>query len=189
MILCICISKTRKRHITKTLLEPNFQIKYNFLSNEDFNKLQNLLQQYTLHSDPRVTERSSICIENTIVNDIIYKYFPNVENPPAYPIEYRKYSTGSEGMSMHKDLQIFKNEHYYEAVLTLENNSDSTFIYTNKSIWLPPNTLVLVKPNTLLHGVSRVNKGYRTILKFIVCSKCKGLENGSFFNELNNCPN
>tara|TARA_Y100000389_G_scaffold142969_1_gene141077 strand:+ start:1191 stop:1772 length:582 start_codon:yes stop_codon:yes gene_type:complete len=166
----------------------SFEIKYNFLSKNDFERLKVLLKEYKLLNDPRTNERKSICIMDKTIVDLIYKYFRYAENPPSYPIEYRKYDTGSQGMHMHKDIDLFDNKNYYEAVLTLENTSDSKFLYNDKSIWLPPNTLVLVKPNTVIHGVSPVTKGYRTILKFIICSKCSGLENKNFFIEANNCP-
>lgn len=166
----------------------SFSIKYNFLSKNDFNQLKILLKKYKLQNDTRTKERKSICIMDKTIQDLIYAYFRYAENPPSYPVEYRKYDTGSKGMHMHKDIDLFDNKDYYEAVLTLENTSDSRFLYNDKSVWLPPNTLVLVKPNTIIHGVSPVTKGYRTILKFIICSNCSGLENKNFFIEANNCP-
>lgn len=170
------------------IYEQSFLIKHNFLSTNDFKQLKVLLKEYKLLNDPRTNERKSICIMDKKITDLIYKYFRYAENPPSYPIEYRKYDTGSQGMHMHKDIDLFDNQNYYEAVLTLENTSDSRFLYNEKSVWLPPNTLVLVKPNTVVHGVSPVTKGHRTILKFIICSKCSGLENKNFFIEANNCP-
>jgi hypothetical protein len=166
----------------------SFSIKYNFLSKNDFNQLKILLKKYKLQNDTRIIERKSVCIMDKTIQDLIYAYFRYAENPPSYPVEYRKYDTGSKGMQMHKDIDLFDNKDYYEAVLTLENTSDSRFLYNDKSVWLPPNTLVLVKPNTIIHGVSPVTKGYRTILKFIICSNCYGLENKNFFIEANNCP-
>lgn len=166
----------------------SFSIKYNFLSKNDFNQLNILLKKYKLQKDTRINERKSVCIMDKTIQDLIYAYFRYAENPPSYPVEYRKYDTGSKGMHMHKDIDLFDNKDYYEAVLTLENTSDSRFLYNDKSVWLPPNTLVLVKPNTIIHGVSPVTKGYRTILKFIICSNCSGLENKNFFIEANNCP-
>ena len=151
----------------------SFEIKYNFLSKNDFEQLKVLLKEYKLLNDPRTNERKSICIMDEKIIDLIYKYFRHAENPPSYPIEYRKYDIGSQGMHMHKDIDLFDNKNYYEAVLTLENTSDSKFLYNDKSIWLPPNTLVLVKPNTVIHGVSPVTKGYRTILKFIIKETAK----------------
>jgi hypothetical protein len=145
------------------------------------------LSKHTLQADPRTKERTSVCITEKEINDLVYKYFKNAENPPSFPIEYRKYSKGSKGMQMHKDMNLFDNHNYYEAVLTIENTSNSLFKYDNKEMSVPPNTLVLVKPNTVIHGVTPVTQGYRTILKFVVCAHCNGLENNNFFNESKSC--
>jgi len=87
-----------------------------------------------------------------------------------FPIEYRKYETGSEGMPWHQDKPLY-NQPYYECVLTLENNSDSIFEFnvddTIHSVEPKPNSLVLVKPSSIYHRVSPLEKGERTILKFI----------------------
>ena len=65
----------------------------------------------------------------------------------------------------------FDNQPYYECVLTLENNSDSIFEFnvddTIHSVEPKPNSLVLVKPSSIYHRVSPLEKGERTILKFI----------------------
>jgi len=62
-----------------------------------------------------------------------------------FPIEYRKYETGSEGMPWHQDKPLY-NQPYYECVLTLENNSDSIFEFnvddTIHSVEPKPNSLV-----------------------------------------------
>jgi hypothetical protein len=175
-------------HIYKQKMKKDLVIKYDFFSKRDFTKLKSLLSKHTPEPDPRTKERTSVCITDKEINDLVYKYFKNAENPPSFPIEYRKYSKGSKGMQMHKDMILFNNHNYYEAVLTIENTSDSLFKYENKEISVPPNTLVLVKPNTVIHGVSPITKGYRTILKFVVCDHCNGLENNNFFNESKSCP-
>jgi hypothetical protein len=175
-------------HIYKQKIKKDLVIKYNFLKTKDFQVLKSLLSKHTPAPDPRTKERTSVCITDKEINDLVYKYFKNAENPPSFPIEYRKYSKGSKGMQMHKDMILFNNHNYYEAVLTIENTSDSLFKYENKEISVPPNTLVLVKPNTVIHGVSPITKGYRTILKFVVCDHCNGLENNNFFNESKSCP-
>jgi hypothetical protein len=88
------------------------------------------------------------------------------------PVEYRMYPTGSCGMDWHADQKITKGD-YYEAILTLTNDSDSVFQYRN---WLglpvtvscPPGRLVLVRPNGPSHRVTPVTKGSREILKFLI---------------------
>jgi hypothetical protein len=52
-------------------------------------------------------------------------------------------------------------------------------------MWVPPNTLVLVRPGGIMHRVTELTKGHRTILKFIVCDGCEGLENNKFYMEKN----
>jgi len=168
----------------------------NVFSKSDFERLKKIVCTLRLYEDPRISSRTSTCISyetDRDIYDLVYQYFPSAQNPPSYPIEYRKYNTGSKGMDMHSDLAIYDDTEYYEAVLTVENTSDSRFMYYDttgrvRSIWLPPNSLVLVKPNTVVHGVGPVSIGYRTILKFIVGANCKGKENSSFYNELKSCP-
>jgi len=89
------------------------------------------------------------------------------------PVEYRMYPTGSSGMDWHSDQKIIEG-HYYEAILTLSNSSDSLFQYKTflglfqKTVSCPPGRLVLVRPNGPSHRVTPVTKGSREILKFIV---------------------
>ena len=53
----------------------SFEIKYNFLSKNDFEQLKVLLKEYKLMNDPRTNERKSICIMDEKILDLIYKYF------------------------------------------------------------------------------------------------------------------
>ena len=186
-VLILCFIIKLMFHIFKQKMKNDLVIKYNFLKTKDFQVLKSLLSKHTPAPDPRTKERTSVCITEKEINDLVYKYFKSAENPPSFPIEYRKYSKGSKGMQMHKDMNLFDNNNYYEAVLTIENTSDSLFKYDKKEIFVPPNTLVLVKPNTVIHGVYPITKGYRTILKFVVCAHCNGLENNNFFNESKSC--
>ena len=92
-------------------------------------------------------------------------------------------------MDWHIDTSLFSPD-ALEIVLTLENTSDSEFLWkTDKKYSIKPtkNTLAIVKPNTVLHKVSNVNKGYRTILKFVVEFK-NSSKKSSYKWEYNNCP-
>lgn len=158
-------------------------IKYNFLSSDDFNELVDSLRSFVPVKDLRTSERLSVNIYCPKINDIIFKYFFERKHTPLYPIEYRRYFKGSKGMDWHRDTKLFEHDNYYEAVLTIDNESDSLFEYGDKSMWVPPNTLVLVRPEGIMHRVTDLTKGYRTILKFIVCEGCEGLENNNFYYE------
>jgi hypothetical protein len=88
------------------------------------------------------------------------------------PVEYRLYYTGSTGMDWHRDQRLLVNTDYLEGVLTLHNDSDSVFEYmqgplVKKHIVPREGTLVLIKPEDLLHRVTPVRKGSREILKMV----------------------
>ena len=90
---------------------------------------------------------------------------------PDFPVEYRMYPKGSQGMHWHSDLQLYKKAQY-EVVLTVYNSSDSRLLWLDKqinkyTIKSKSNSVTIVKPNTALHKVTPLNKGFRTILKFI----------------------
>ena len=73
-------------------------------------------------------------------------------------------------MGFHKDLSMFSPD-CLELVLTLSNESDSNFNGLKMIIKRRrpnANTLCIVKPQTVVHGVSPTNNGTRRILKFII---------------------
>ena len=81
------------------------------------------------------------------------------------------YPKKSKGMPWHSDLQLYKKAQY-EVVLTVHNSSDSRLLWLDQqvnkyTIKSKPNSVTIVKPNTAVHKVTPLNKGYRTILKFI----------------------
>ena len=88
-----------------------------------------------------------------------------------FPIEYRIYPTKSPGMHCHTDTLLYDLPQY-EAVLTINNTSDSytTWYSYNKEerrIYTKPNSLLLVKAKGNRHCVSPINKGERSIMKYI----------------------
>ena len=177
----------------------------NFYSFSKFNKIKNYVSKMKFKYDNRVTGRKTICLpykknkelykliyNNNKLSNFIKKNYKNKKYKlmPRFPIEYRIYPQGSEGMHMHSDLQM-TDPNQLEIVLTIENNSTSKFkwIENNKINKLHPkaNTLVIVEPNGIKHGVSSVKKGYRTILKFIIeFEGSKKLD--SYYREIDNCP-
>lgn len=181
----------------------------NFYSQHDFNKIQKYCAKLNLKTDKRNNQRLSLCLnqhKHTKLYKLIYNTkfinFINsikdnnvyLKSQPSFPIEYRKYFNGSKGMRWHKDSSLFYPD-AFEIVLTLTNNSDSKFLWnhnTIKSINPKPNTIVIVKPNTISHSVSKINIGERTILKFVAEFYKKDEKNNkktpTFFNEIKQCP-
>jgi hypothetical protein len=187
-------------------------IEENFFSKKDFNDILNYCSNCSLKNDDRSQNRYTLClspVKHSFIYDKIYKNqnfinFINsikddgvrIKEKPSYPIEYRKYFTGSEGMGWHLDTSLFDPD-AFEIVLTLTNTSDSKFkwkenLFYEKSISPKPNTLAVVRPRSVLHKVSKVNYGERTILKFIIefikDGKEDNIQKGSFSEELKKCP-
>lgn len=189
----------------------NLWILENFFSKEEFNYITKYFSNLKLKNDPRSGNRQTLCI-NPKKHQDIYNYIyknkkflklinhiknPNhyIKNKPSYPIEYRKYFTGSQGMPWHIDTSLFKPD-CFEIVLTLTNNSDSKFEWFEdnkvKSISPKENTLVIVRPESVKHRVTSVNHGERTILKFIIefieNGKTDNIKKDNFTYELEACP-
>ena len=186
-------------------------IEENFFSEKEFNNILEDLRYVELKKDSRSNNRETLCLSPTKYKNIYEKIYNNnkfnafidsikdknciIKLKPSYPIEYRKYFTGSKGMSWHKDLSMFE-PNCFEIVLTLTNNSNSNFQWIEnnkiKSLSPNPNTLVVVRPESIMHRVTPVNTGERTILKFIVEFVKKGmndnLKKSELFNEINKCP-
>ena len=159
----------------------------NFFPNSDFEKILGLTNPIKLEMDKRVISRITKCIDrrsNSMIYDLIYKndYLAELgkvmlKNPvkyPDFPIEYRKYPTGSDGMGWHSDVAMF-SKHSMECVLTLKNTSDSKFYWKDdgiiRSIETVPNMVVIVMTDSEEHMVSKVNYGERKILKFVLHEK------------------
>ena len=87
-----------------------------------------------------------------------------------HPIEYRVYQQGSH-MDWHKDDLLYAKPQL-ECVLTLENDSDSLTqyhtTYGTKSIHTKPNSLLIVFGDGALHRVTPLNRGHRSIMKFVL---------------------
>ena len=189
-----------KTHDDSLIILDNFYDKKDFLEIIDFLKSKSNNIQFK--NDLRLSSRKTICFKNRsyplysmIYNNKLKGYINNLcgKTPvkPSFPIEYRIYPQGSSGMNWHSDTPLYHGE-YYEAVLTLENQSDSKFNYKYNNqintIKTKPNTLVLVKPNTIEHQVTPINHGFRTILKFIIMFN-HNKENDNFLSSYNACPN
>jgi hypothetical protein len=176
----------------------------NFFDKNKFNEINNICKHKKFKKDFRVSSRKTICLfkeNNKKLYDIIYKnqklhriinqiYNRKYIYNPSFPIEYRIYPIKSSGMQFHKDISMF-NPDCLELVLTLDNNSDSKFQWFEndnlKEIKPHANTMCIVKPNSVVHGVSPTNNGTRRILKFIIEFK-NSIKKQSFYEQINNCP-
>jgi len=165
----------------------------NFLLNEDYEYIKNYVK--TINNLKYERFRYIKSINDNKINDIFYSdniinkiesIINNKIKKSNFPIEYRIYPRGSEGMKCHKDTLLY-DKPQYEIVYTIENESDSYtnyFTYTgrNKKIYTKPNSLIIVKAQENTHCVSPVNDGYRTILKLIYTQTDK--YNRNYVNEL-----
>ena len=175
-----------------------------FLNDNNFNILKKLLVDLVFKNDNRMNSRKTICLDyntnkklyNLIYNNSTIKkiadevFKEKYSKRPLFPIEYRLYPEKSFGMGWHKDTSLF-NPDCLEVVMTIENNSDMKFLWNEngiiKSIKPKPNTIVIVKPNSVIHSVSPANVGTRKILKFII-QRANSKPTDSFYREINNCP-
>lgn len=131
----------------------------------------------TQSTDARVGQdgRKSITLP---ANQVLYEHLdallPGYHVNREIPVEYRLYYTGSTGMDWHRDERLaLLDTEYLEGVLTIHNDSDSVFEYMHgpfikKRIVPREGTLVLIKPEDLLHRVTPVRKGSREILKMVL---------------------
>ena len=159
----------------------------NFLTNEEYNYIKNTRSIKNLKSEKFRLIKP--ILENKI-NNIFYseKYINKIKEiinedikKSDFPIEFRVYPTGSEGMKCHKDTLLYEKPQY-EMVYTIENESDSytnwySYLGWNNIIYTKPNSLIIVKAQENIHCVSPINKGYRTILKLIYTQTEKYNEN------------
>mmetsp|Transcript_17801 Transcript_17801/g.52943 ORF Transcript_17801/g.52943 Transcript_17801/m.52943 type:complete len:229 (-) Transcript_17801:22-708(-) len=94
--------------------------------------------------------------------------------PADFPVELRRYPRGAS-MGWHKDEALYE-EPQLECVLTLENSSDSETRWERAdgavaSMWLPPNSLLVVRAEGASHGVTPVRSGDRLIAKYVLAAQ------------------
>lgn len=161
----------------------NFSYCYieNFLKNNDLTQIKSELKNYDQKLNNSLDNYRNVYRYNTPISSIkirnileSYSYTNKIRastnNNKIYlannfPIEYRKYVSGSF-MKKHRDVLIYKKPQY-ECILTLSNSTDSFTILGNKQIRSKPNSLIIVKAQGIEHEVTKVNEGERYFLKFI----------------------
>ena len=90
--------------------------------------------------------------------------------PADVPVEYRVYPGGSS-MEWHQDVALY-TEPQYELVFTLENSSDSQTQWQDdagrrRGGWTEPNSVLMVRAEHVVHRVTPVTRGERSIVKFV----------------------
>ena len=177
----------------------------NAYDDNTFNLIKRKLKQYNkyLSCDNRINGRKTVCINKSHeINNLIYnpKFLKSLENKlgdlklkkTSYPIEYRKYFTGSTGMRWHKDKPLFTHPQL-ELVLTIENTSDSATKWKEKSgkihsIKTKENSVIVVQANSIFHKVNKVTSGERFIVKYILFDKkLQQIKNEHYNYEFKNC--
>ena len=106
----------------------------NFLSKKDYEYIKNYVKNINDMKNERfryikpINDKNiqEIFYSDNIINKI-ESIIDNKIKESNFPIEYRIYPKGSEGMKCHKDTLLY-DEPQYEMVYTIENESDS---YTN----------------------------------------------------------
>ena len=90
--------------------------------------------------------------------------------PADVPVEFRVYPSGS-CMDWHQDVALYV-EPQYELVFTLENSSDSQTQWQDehgrrRGGWTEPNSVLMVRAEHVVHRVTPVTRGERSIVKFV----------------------
>jgi len=91
-------------------------------------------------------------------------------SPGDFPVEMRSYPVGAS-MDWHVD-DLMYVEPQYELVYTMDNCSDSLTQYRDlngnvHSIWAQPNSLIIIRADSVPHRVTEVGTGSRTIIKLL----------------------
>jgi len=176
----------------------------NAYTEDTFNKIKKKIKQFNkfLSKDNRTPGRKTICINKShdinklIFNPKFIKYLENIISTKlkktSYPVEYRKYFTGSNGIHWHKDKLLF-TEPQFELVLTIDNTSDSVTQWKEESgkqhsIKTKPNSIIMVKADSALHKVTKIKSGERYIVKYILFNKnLSQIKTKEYDYELKNC--
>lgn len=165
-------------YITRTPVSDDASwlvVRRNVLPTDAFDRLRALLLELQTSDDGLVWDmhgrkRKTLCPVKykevyALLNHLVDGHVLNM------CIDYRVYPKGSNGLDWHRDTRVMDGR-YYEGVLTLWNDTDSLFEYKLNSVVrqlrTEPNTLVLVKPEGIMHRVTPVRRGgSRAILKCV----------------------
>lgn len=163
----------------------------NIFSPEKFNKLRQLCEKIDesyMTLDPKASGRLMYTLKQRdplvkLVNspDFIQSVRDltgnqNLSPCPQIPVEYRKYVVGSY-MDWHRDTQMLNDQLQYECVITVANTSDSETLFDKKiytsRIETEPNSVIIVRANGVMHKVTKLTRGERSIIKLVFCEPSK----------------
>ena len=110
---------------------------------------------------------------NQTVADRISRLVGKDLQPADVPVEFRVYPPGS-AMDWHQDVALY-TEPQYELVFTLDNTSDSQTQWQDgegarRGGWTEPNSVIVVRAESVIHRVTPITKGERSIVKFAFTS-------------------
>lgn len=109
-----------------------------------------------------------------------------VLQPADVPVEYRIYPQGS-CMDWHQDVALYTTPQY-ELVFTLENTSDSQTQWRDadgrrRGGWTEPNSVIMVRAENVVHRVTPITTGERSIVKFVYTTTLE--KTNEFYDNLN----
>ena len=176
-------------------LSGGFLYVRNFFEKEDFEKIARACDDLRKHlkEEKRVCANSRLGVmvpEEDVVHQICCSEFAaeklrelvlsdeekldakkrNALKPSDVPVEYRIYPFGGS-MDWHRDVALY-TEPQFEIVCTIHNSSDSRTEWKDvdtgrrRGIRSEPNSVLIVQADSVVHRVTPITKGERSIVKF-----------------------
>ena len=167
----------------------------NFFEKEDFEKIARACDDLRKHlkEEKRVCANSRLGVmvpEEDVVHQMCCSEFAaeklrelvlsdeekldankrNALKPSDVPVEYRIYPFGGS-MDWHRDVALY-TEPQFEIVCTIHNSSDSRTEWKDvdtgrrRGIRSEPNSVLIVQADSVVHRVTPITKGERSIVKF-----------------------
>ena len=176
-------------------LSGGFLYVRNFFEKEDFEKIARACDDLRKHlkEEKRVCANSRLGVmvpEEDVVHQMCCSEFAaeklrelvlsdeekldakkrNALKPSDVPVEYRIYPFGGS-MDWHRDVALY-TEPQFEIVCTIHNSSDSRTEWKDvdtgrrRGIRSEPNSVLIVQADSVVHRVTPITKGERSIVKF-----------------------
>ena len=176
-------------------LAGGFLYARNFFEKEDFEKIARACDDLRKHlkEEKRVCANSRLGVmvpEEDVVHQMCCSEFAaeklrelvlsdeekldakkrNALKPSDVPVEYRIYPFGGS-MDWHRDVALY-TEPQFEIVCTIHNSSDSRTEWKDvdtgrrRGIRSEPNSVLIVQADSVVHRVTPITKGERSIVKF-----------------------
>ena len=148
----------------------------NLLSSEEYSKIREICGT-VIPCMKRDSSSEVVRYRYTFgADDYVSRVFSGLRDLPGSPtnstsVEYRYYGVGGM-MDWHRDTQLY-DVPQYELVFTVDNTSDSETQWIDersgelRSLRTEPNSLMIVRAGGVLHRVTPVSRGGRSIIKFV----------------------